>query len=83
MLVLGRLALNPLLPISIKICFGCFDCSFAPYIANQLMCGANLNSSRVVLLTIVLSVHAAGLAVERDGVIGDKVDSCGSVIVTS
>ena len=62
-----RKRFNPLLPISIKICFGCFDCSFAPNIANQLMSGTNVETSPVVLSSTLLSMLAAVLAVERDG----------------
>ena len=33
---------------------------------NQPMCGTNLETTQVVLLAAVLSVHAVVLAVERD-----------------
>ena len=78
-----EIVLNPLLPTG----FGVKPKPFCPPLSagtlNQPMSGTNLETSRVVLLGAVTSMLAAVLAVERDGVIGAKVDSCGSVVVLS
>jgi len=58
---------NPLLPTGFGVKPEQFLPPFSTNTTIQLMCGTNLETSQVVLLSSVLSVLAAVLAVEIDG----------------
>ena len=78
--LLANAVFNPLLPTRHYSGASYFPPLFSCAATNHPICGSNLETPRVVLLSTRLSML---LAMERDGVIGDKVDSCESVVVTS
>ena len=74
---------NPLLPKGLYTSPNHFCPPFSRDIIYQPMYGTDLETSRVMLSSTVMSMLASVLAVEIDRVKRGKVDSCGLVVALS